>query len=206
MSQYVEINPTRVQQHRLDEIVECLNEGSVIAYPTDSGYALGCKMGLMRPLKKIKEIRKLDDKHNFTLICRDLSEISTYAKVDNPSYRLLKKATPGHYTFILLGTSKVPKLMLNKSKKTVGIRIPDHPIPLLLSEALGEPIISTTLILPGQNEPLTDASDVSEMLNNDLNIIIDCGYCGYEPTTVVDLSTKPAMILRHGSGDISLFE
>ncbi|TNF68624.1 MAG: threonylcarbamoyl-AMP synthase [Gammaproteobacteria bacterium] len=206
MSQFIEINANKPQQRLLDEIADSLKEGAVIAYPTDSGYALGCKMGLKKPLQRIKKIRKLDDKHNFTLICRDLSEISVYARVDNPTYRLLKRSTPGSYTFILAATSKVPTLMLNKSKKTVGIRIPDHPIPLALSETLGEPILSTTLILPGGKEPLIYAEDVTEHLNNDLNYILDCGYCGYEPTTVIDLSVSPYEILRYGSGDVSVFE
>ncbi|MCF6768219.1 threonylcarbamoyl-AMP synthase [Thiotrichales bacterium 19S11-10] len=206
MSQFIEIHSNKPQQKLLNELCDALKEGSVIAYPTDSGFALGCKMGLKKPLQRIKQIRNLDDKHNFTLICRDLSEISLYAKVDNPVYRILKRLTPGSYTFILPATSKVPTLMLNKSKKTVGIRIPDHPIPLALSETLGEPILSTTLILPNQNEPLIYAEDVSEHLNYDLNYILDCGYCGYEPTTVIDFSTQPYEILRHGSGDVSLLE
>ncbi|WP_440993765.1 L-threonylcarbamoyladenylate synthase [Cysteiniphilum litorale] len=207
MSQYIEINPYSSNKAVLAEVVNALNDGKVIAYPTDSGYALGCKMGLKKPLQQIKKIRDLNDKHNFTIICRDLSEIAQYAKVDNSVYRLLKRATPGGYTFILQATSKVPGLMLNKSKKTVGIRVPDHPVPLMLSEALGEPLLSTTFILPDQDNALVYSEDfANEPCAQMIDYILESDYCGYEPTTVVDMTEVPVEILRVGSGDISIFE
>ncbi len=207
MSQYIEINPYSSNKALLNEIVEALQSGKVIAYPTDSGYALGCKMGLKKPLQQIKKIRNLDDKHNFTLICRDLSEISNYAKVDNSVYRLLKRATPGSYTFILPATSKVPALMLNKSKKTIGIRIPDHSVPLIITEALGEPLLSTTFILPNQDKVLIYAEEFANEPSAQLiDYILETDYCGYEPTTVVDMTEMPAKILRIGSGDPTIFQ
>ena len=204
MSQYLALHPTKPEARVLSVVVEGLKAGAVIAYPTDSGYALGCKMGLRQPLTRIRAIRALDDKHNFTLICRDLSEIATYARVDNFAYRILKRCTPGGYTFILQASSEVPRLLLEK-RKTVGIRIPDHQIALSLAEALGEPLLSTTLILPGQSTPLIYPEDVGEALRNQVDIVIDGGYCGFEPTTVVDLTTDTPKVLRQGSGDVSLF-
>ncbi|MDC0535330.1 L-threonylcarbamoyladenylate synthase [Francisellaceae bacterium] len=206
MSQYIELNPYSPHQQVLTDLVKDIQNGKVIAYPTDSGYALGCKMGLKKPIKKIQEIRQLDNSHNFTIICRDLSEISVYAKVDNPTYRALKRCTPGSYTFILSATSKVPDLMLNKKKKTIGIRVPDHPVPRLLADALGEPLLSTTLILPEQEAPLIYPEDVDSNLSDQVDIIVDAGYCGYDPTTVVDFTTFPPQVLRYGSGDHQLFE
>jgi tRNA threonylcarbamoyl adenosine modification protein (Sua5/YciO/YrdC/YwlC family) len=186
-------------------IVEHLKEGAVVAYPTDSGYALGCCMGLKAPLERIKKIRNLDDKHNFTLICRDLSEISTYGKVDNPTFRLLKRCTPGGYTFILAASHEVPRLLQSR-RKTIGIRIPDHNVPLKITECLGQPLLSTTLILPGQQEPLKYPEDVNEQIGREVDIIIDAGYCGFEPTSVIDCSEGGAVILRRGSGDVSFLE
>jgi tRNA threonylcarbamoyl adenosine modification protein (Sua5/YciO/YrdC/YwlC family) len=206
MSKYIELNPYSPQQKVLLDIVKDIKDGKVIAYPTDSGYALGCKMGLKAPLKKIHKIRDLDDSHNFTVICRDLSEISVYAKVDNPTYRALKKCTPGAFTFILSATTKIPTLMLNKKKKTIGIRIPDHPVPRLLADALGQPLLSTTLILPNSEAPLIYPEDVANSLSDQIDVIIDAGYCGYDPTTVVDFTLLPAKVLRYGSGDHNLFE
>ena len=206
MSEYIELNAYSPQYDLVSELCRALNAGSVIAYPTDSGYALGCKMGMKQPLKRIKNIRDLNDKHNFTLICKDLSEISAYAKIDNPTYRILKRCTPGSYTFILSATNKVPVLMQAKGKKTVGIRVPTNLIPLALSEKLGEPILSSSLIMPGEDEPLLDAEDVSNRIGDLVDYIVDGGYCGYEPTTVVDLSEKSPVLIRQGSGDASFFE
>ena len=207
MSQYIEINPYSMNKDLLTEVVNALKNGKVIAYPTDSGYALGCKVGLKKPLQQIKKIRNLDDNHNFTLICRDLSEIAQYAKVDNSAYRLLKRATPGGYTFILSATSKVPGLMLNKSKKTVGIRVPAHPVPLMLSEALGEPLLSTTFILPNQDSAFVYSEDfANKPCAQMINYILESDYCGYEPTTVIDMTKIPTAALRIGSGDVSIFE
>ena len=204
MGQYLPVHPVTPEHHFLTVIIDSLKEGAVIAYPTDSGYALGCKMGMKQPLERICKIRDLDEHHNFTLICRDLSEISTYAKVDNYTYRALKRCTPGGYTFILNASSEVPRLLLSK-RRTVGIRIPDHQIALSIAEALGEPLLSTTLILPGDTEPLIYPEDVEERLGNQVDIVIDGGYCGYEPTTVVDLTGPQPIIKRQGSGDSSVF-
>lgn len=205
MRDLIEINSYGDNTASLKRVLEALDEGKVIAYPTDSGYAIGCKMGHKKPLQTIKKIRDLDDKHNFTLVCRDLSEIAHYARVDNSAYRILKKGTPGAFTFILPATSKVPSLMLNKSKKTIGIRIPDHPIPLMLSEALGEPIISTTLIYPDEYMAVVYVDDLNANPRSyDIDIVLVSDYCGYEQTTVIDLSETSPQVLREGSGDASL--
>lgn len=206
MSQYLEIQSASPDHRTLNMITDALKKGAVIAYPTDSGYALGCALGLAQPLKRIKQIRALDDKHNFTLICRDLSEISTYARVDNIAYRLLKRLTPGGYTFILQATKEVPKLMLPGNQKTIGIRVPEHQMALAISAALGQPLLSTTLMLPGQITPLVYADDVIEAIDKQVDIVIDAGYCGFEPTTVVDCTVSPYVVLREGSGDVSFFE
>ena len=205
MSQYFEMHPGSPSPKDVALIVDSLQDGAVIAYPTDSGYALGCAIGLPRPLKRISKIRDLDDKHNFTLICQDLSEISRYAQVSNSEYRLLKKLTPGGYTFILPATHEVPKLILAAHRKTIGIRVPDCQIALDISKALGQPLLSTTLILPGQSAPLVYAEDVIEAVGNMVDVVIDGGYCGFDPTTVVDCTVMPYEILREGSGDISYF-
>lgn len=206
MSQYIEIHPTNPNPRVMALVTAALKAGGVIAYPTDSGFALGCGLGLKEPLERIKKIRNLDDKHNFTLICQDLSELSSFARVSNAVYRVLKKCTPGGYTFILPATAEVPKLMLNASKKTVGIRIPDHNVPLCIAQFYGQPILSTTLILPGELDPIIYPEDVSDALASEVDIIIDGGYCGFEPTTVVDLSDGTPIILREGCGDTSWFE
>ncbi len=200
MSQYFEIHSSRPDPRCLAWVVESLKKGAVIAYPTDSGYALGCCMGQRRPLQRIRSIRNLEPSHNFTLICRDLSEISRFARVDNSVYRLLKKCTPGGYTFILKATQDVPKLMLAAGKKTVGIRVPDHQLALSLVGALAQPLLSATLILPGQKTPLVYAEDVTEAVGNQVDMVIDGGYCGFDPTTVIDFSDGQPVILRQGSG------
>lgn len=200
MSQYLEMHSVRPDPRRLSLVVDGLKQGAVIAYPTDSGYALGCCMGQRLPLQRIRAIRGLKPSHNFTLICRDLSEIARFARVDNSVYRLLKKCTPGGYTFILKATQDVPKLMLATGKKTVGIRVPDHPLALSLAEALGQPLLSATLILPEQKIPLVYADDVIEAVGDQVDIVIDGGYCGFDPTTVIDFSEGQPVILRQGSG------
>jgi tRNA threonylcarbamoyl adenosine modification protein (Sua5/YciO/YrdC/YwlC family) len=202
MNEYIKVNAARPKEAQLATILHCLQGGGVIAYPTDSGYALGCMMGKKRALKRIQDIRALDAHHNFTLICRDLSEISHYAHVDNASYRLLKRLTPGAFTFILKASKEVPKLMQAK-RKTIGIRISDHLIPLAITASLGQPLTSTTLMLPGKTDALVYPEDVSEAIGQQVDIIIDSGYCGFLPTTVVDLSEDSPLILREGAGDIS---
>ena len=202
MNEYIKVNVAHPKVAQLEVIRQCLEDSGVIAYPTDSGYALGCMMGNKRALKRIQDIRALDAHHNFTLICRDLSEISHYAHVDNSSYRLLKRLTPGAFTFILKASKEVPKLMQAK-RKTIGIRIPDHLIPLAITASLGQPLTSTTLMLPGKTDALVYPEDVSEAIGHQVDIIIDSGYCGFLPTTVVDLSEDAPLILREGAGDIS---
>jgi tRNA threonylcarbamoyl adenosine modification protein (Sua5/YciO/YrdC/YwlC family) len=174
-------------------------------YPTDSSYGLACHIGDKRALDRIRRIRRLDDKHNLTLVCRDLSEIAIYAKVDNQAYRLLKNLTPGPYTFILKATRQVPPRLQHPRRATIGIRVPDHRVTQAPLEELGEPMMSTTLILPGQELPLTDPYEIREDLDNEVDLVIDGGYCGFESTTVVDMVEEPPTVIRVGKGDASLF-
>ncbi len=201
MSQYFQIHPENPQVRLIRQAVEIIRNGGVIAYPTDSAYALGCHLGDKNAAEKIKRIRRLDDKHNFTLVCRDLSDIGTYARVDNVSYRLLKTYTPGPYTFILNATSEVPRRLLHPKRRHIGIRIPDNRIVQDLLAELGEPLMSTTLILPGEDDPMIDPEDIREKLEHELALVIDGGFCGPEPTTVVDLSDEVPKVLRVGKGD-----
>jgi tRNA threonylcarbamoyl adenosine modification protein (Sua5/YciO/YrdC/YwlC family) len=201
MSQYFRIHPDNPQPRLIHQAVEMVRRGAVIAYPTDSAYALGCHLGDKKALDRIRRIRQLDDKHNFTLMCRDLSELSVYAKVDNQAYRLLNAHTPGAYTFILPATREVPRRLLHPKRRTIGIRIPDNPIVHALLGELCEPLMSSTLILPGQEMPMTDAEDIREVLEHDLDLIIDGGHCGINPTTVVNLTTEEPMVTRLGKGN-----
>lgn len=206
MSQFFQIHPVNPQTRLIRQAVEIVRRGGVIAYPTDSAYALGCQLGDKGALERIRRIRRLDDDHNFTLVCRDLSELGTYARVDNGVYRLLRNHTPGPYTFILQATGEVPRRLLHPKRKTIGLRVPENPIALALLEELREPLMSVTLILPGDELPLTDPYDIRETLQHDLDLIIDGGYCGMEPTTVIDLSGDRPEILRRGLGDPAAFE
>ncbi|MGB0468321.1 MAG: L-threonylcarbamoyladenylate synthase [Pontibacterium sp.] len=205
MSQFFQIHPDNPQKRLIKQAVEIINRGGVIVYPTDSAYALGCRLGDKTALETIKRIRRLDDKHNFTLVCRDLSEIGTYAKVDNQSYRILKAHTPGAYTFILKATSEVPRRLLHPKRRTIGLRIPDNFIALALMQELGEPVMSTSLILPGENEPMTDPYEIRDMLQHEVDLVIDGGYCGMEATTVVNLVDESPEIIREGSGPVDIF-
>lgn len=205
MSQFFQIHPENPQQRLINQAVEIINNGGVVIYPTDCAYALGCHLGDKRALEKIKRIRQLDDKHNFTLVCRDLSEISTYAKVDNTNYRLLKAHTPGAYTFILKATAEVPRRLLHPKRRTIGIRVPDNPIALALTEALGEPIMSTSLIMPGDDMPLMDPYDMRQLLQHQVDLIIDGGYCGLEATSVINLVEEAPEIVREGAADVADF-
>jgi tRNA threonylcarbamoyl adenosine modification protein (Sua5/YciO/YrdC/YwlC family) len=206
MSQFFQIHPDNPQKRLITQSVDIVKKGGVIAYPTDSAYALGCHIGDKAALETIRRIRRLDDKHNFTLVCRDLSELATYARVDNSVYRILKTLTPGAYTFILEATSEVPRRLLHPKRRTIGIRVPDNQIALALLEELGEPLMSVTLQLPGEELPLTDPYEIRERLEHELDLIIDGGFCGFEPTSVVDLSGEAAQILRRGKGDLNAFE
>lgn len=205
MSELIELNPMHPNPNLLDLIVRNLKGGAVIAYPTDSGYALGCALQQREALERLRKIRKLSSHHNFTLICRDLSEIAKFAQVNNTQFKLLKRLTPGGYTFILPATREVPSLVLSK-QDTIGIRIPDHPIPLAISEALHAPLLSTTLIMPEQNVPLIYAEDVVDEVGKEVELIIDAGFSGFEPTSVIDLTGDQAIVIRKGSGDVSEFE
>ncbi len=205
MSQFFQIHPDNPQKRLIDQTVEQIRHGAVIVYPTDSGYALGCQIEDKQALDRIRAIRRLDDRHNFTLVCRDLSEISTYAKVDNTTYRLLKSATPGAYTFILEATREVPR-RLQSRRKTIGIRVPDNNIAQALLEELGEPLMSTTLIMPGETIPESDPYEIRQGLEHAVDLIIDGGYGSFEPTTVVDLTGDVPEVVRRGLGDPTPFE
>lgn len=206
MSQFFQIHPENPQKRLITQAVDIVRKGGVIAYPTDSAYALGCHIGDKSALETIRRIRKLDDKHNFTLVCRDLSELATYARVDNSVFRVIKNLTPGAYTFILEATSEVPRRLLHARRRTIGIRVPDNRIALALLEELGEPLMSVTLQLPGEDLPLTDPYEIRERLEHELDLVIDGGFCGLEPTSVVDLSGDEVQILRRGKGDLNAFE
>ncbi|AQZ95192.1 L-threonylcarbamoyladenylate synthase [Halopseudomonas phragmitis] len=201
MSQYFQIHPENPQARLIRQAVEIIRQGGVIAYPTDSAYALGCHLGDKDAQERIRRLRQLDDKHNFTLVCRDLSELSVYAKVDNSIFRLLKANTPGPYTFILNATTEVPRRLLHPKRRTIGLRIPNHQITLDLLEALGEPLMSVTLMLPGDSLPLTDPQMIRDRLGKQLDLIIDGGACNIEPTTVVSLLDGQIEVQRLGLGD-----
>ena len=206
MSQFFQIHPVNPQARLIHQAVEIIRADGLVVYPTDSSYALGCHVGDKAGMERIRRIRDLDNKHNFTLVCRDLSEIATYAKVDNSGYRLLKSLTPGPYTFILKATHEVPRRLQNPKRKTIGIRIPAHPIAQALLAELGEPLMSSTLILPGQENPETDARDIRERLEHDVDLVIDGASCGLEPTTVIDLVDGSMEVVRKGRGsDAGLF-
>ena len=205
MSQLFQIHPDNPQKRLIAQAVEIIRQGGLVVYPTDCAYAIGCHLGDKSAFDRLKRIRKLDDKHNFTLVCRDLSEIGTYAKVNNPQYRILKNHTPGAYTFILRATSEVPKRLLHAKRKTIGLRIPDSNIALELMRELGEPIMSTSLILPGDDTPLTDPYEIREILQHQVDLVIDGGYCGMEATSVINLVDDVPEIIREGAGDISNF-
>ena len=205
MSQFYQIHPDNPQARLISNAADIVRKGGVVVYPTDSAYALGCHIGDKNALDRIRRIRKLDDRHNFTLVCRDLSEIATYAKVDNTVYRLLRHCTPGPYTFILRATSEVPRRLLHPKRKTVGLRVPDNRIAAALLADLGEPLMRVTLIMPGEEYPLIDPYDIRDTLQHEVDLVIDGGYCGMEPTTVVDLADETPMVLRVGKGDIAPF-
>ncbi|WP_165854904.1 L-threonylcarbamoyladenylate synthase [Marinobacter sp. JSM 1782161] len=206
MSQFFQIHPETPQLRLIKQAVDILRNGGVVVYPTDSAYAIGCQLEDKQATDRIKRIRQLDDKHNFTLVCRDLSDIGQYAKVDNTQYRLLKTYTPGPYTFILDATSEVPRRLLHPKRRTIGLRVPDNPIVQALLAELGEPIMSSTLILPGETDPMTDPYDIRETLEHELDLIIDGGFCGLEATTVVNFCGEVPELVREGKGDPTPFQ
>ncbi len=200
MSQYFQIHPDNPQPRLVYQAVDMIRNGAVIVYPTDSAYALGCHIGDKKALDRLRHIRQVDDRHNFTLVCRDLSEIASYAKVDNSAYRLLNAHTPGPYTFILKGTREVPRRLMHPKRRTIGLRVPDNHIVRMLLAELNEPLMSSTLILPGEDMPMTDAYEIRESLEHQVDLVIDGGHCGIDPTTVVDMTGDVPVILRHGVG------
>lgn len=199
------LHPEDPQPRLVKRVVEVVREGGLIAYPTDSGYALGCHIGDKHAMERIARLRDIDSKHNFTLVCRDLSEIATYAKVDDWAYRVLKRCTPGAYTFILPATREVPRRLQNPKRKTIGIRVPDHRVAQALLAELGEPLMSSTLLLPGDDQPLAEPEEIRERLEHEVEVVIDSGYCAPEPTTVVELGEGHARVVRIGKGDPAAF-
>lgn len=199
MAQYFRIHPTHPQPRLLKQAAAIVRAGGLLAYPTDSCYALGCRLGDARALARLRALRGVDDKHLFTLVCRDLAEIGTYAIVDNIQYRLLRALTPGSFTFLLRATREVPR-RLHARRRTIGVRVPDHPVAQALLAALGEPLLSATLVLPGEPQPLDDPAEIRARLEHALDLVIDSGPCGVEPTTVVDLSGAEPVVVRRGKG------
>jgi len=206
MARYFDVHPVDPQRRAIGQVVELVRSGGLIAYPTDSCFALGCQLGNREGLDRIREIRELDDGHHFTLVCRDFAQLGQFVHVSNAMYRLVKSSTPGSYTFILPATKEVPKRLMHPKKKTVGVRIPEHTVAQALLQALGEPILSSTLLLPDHEEPLTQGWEIKERLDNAVDAVLDSGDCGTEPTTVVDLSGDVPEVVRRGAGDPSRFE
>ena len=204
MAQFFAIHPENPQERLVKQAAEIVRQGGVIVYPTDSCYALGCQMGNKEAMERILAIRQIDLKHHLTLMCADLSELGTYAKVDNSQFRQLKAATPGAYTFILPATKEVPNRTLHPKRKTIGLRVPDNKIALALLAELGEPMLSCTLMLPEETEPQTDPYEIRNLLEHAVDLIIDGGWCGTEPTTVIDM-TDGTVLIRQGAGDTSVF-
>lgn len=205
MSQFFQIHPDNPQARLIKQAADIIRSGGIVVYPTDSAYALGCHIGDKRALDTIRRIRKLDEKHNFTLVCRDLSELANFARVDNAAYRLLKAATPGPYTFILKATPEVPRRLLHAKRKTIGLRVPENNIARALLDELNEPMMSVTLIMPGDDDPLIDPYEIRDLLEHDVDLVIDGGYCGLEMTTVIDLADDEPVLVRQGKGDIAPF-
>jgi tRNA threonylcarbamoyl adenosine modification protein (Sua5/YciO/YrdC/YwlC family) len=206
MARLYVVHPVDPQPRLISQIVGVLHEGGVIAYPTDSCYALGCQVGNRDGLDRMRRIRQLDERHHFTLVCRDFAQLGTFVQVSNPVFRLVKASTPGSYTFILPASREVPRRLLHPRKRTVGVRIPRHAVTQALLAEHGEPLVSSTLLLPGEPEPITQGWEIKDRLDHSLDAVIDSGDCGTEPTTVVDLSQEDPVVLRRGAGDPSRFE
>jgi tRNA threonylcarbamoyl adenosine modification protein (Sua5/YciO/YrdC/YwlC family) len=206
VAKYFDVHPANPQARAIGQVVDVVRNGGLIAYPTDSCFALGCQMGNKAGLDRIRELRRLDDRHHFTLVCGEFAQLGQFVKISNSVFRLIKAATPGPYTFILPATSEVPRRLLHPKKQTVGVRIPDHRVVRALLAELGEPLLSSTLLLPGDESPLTNGWEIKERLDHQLDAVIDSGDCGTEPTTVVDLSQDEPEIVRVGAGDPARFE
>ena len=205
MAQYFQIHPENPQPRMLAQAAAILRDGGVLAIPTDGRYALACHTGDKDAMEKLRTIRGVDDRHHFTLMCRDLADVGQFARVDNATYRLLKHALPGSFTVILEGTKDLPRRLLHSKRKTIGVRIPAHPVPLELLATLGEPLLTTTLILPGEDDPLTDGWEIRERLEHDVDLVLDGGYCGGLPTTIIDLTGPAPELVRTGKGDPAAF-
>jgi len=203
MAQYFEIHPDNPQRRLIQQAVSIIDRGGLVIYPTDSSYALGCHIGDKSAMERIQRIRRLDHKHHFTLVCSDLSEIGTYAKVSNSDYRLMKSLTPGPYTFLLKATSEVPRRLMNPKRKTIGVRVPDNKIVHALLMELGQPIMSSTLIPEGASQALDDAEEIREAYEHTVDLVIDGGFCGIEPTTVINLVDSVPEVMRFGKGDVA---
>lgn len=206
MAQYLDVHPVNPQHRTIGKVVDLLRADGLIAYPTDSCYALGCRLGNKTGLDRIREIRQLDERHHFTLMCRDFAQLGQFVHVDNNVFRAIKAATPGRYTFILPATKEVPRRLLHPKKKTVGARIPGHVATQALLSELGEPLLSSTLLLPGVDEPLTQGWEIKDLLDHSVDAVLDSGDCGTEPTTVIDFSDGEPEIVRYGAGDPARFE
>lgn len=206
MTQRFQVHPDNPQLRLIRQATKLLQDGGLIVYPTDSSYALGCHLGDRAAAERIERLRQTGRDHNFTLVCRDLSEIATYARVDNSTYRLLRSLTPGPYTFILTATREVPRRLQNPKRQTIGIRVPDHPVPAALLAELGEPLMSSTLLMPGDQVPLSDPDEIMATLQGRIDLLIDSGNCGIEPSTVIDLTGEGPVIVRRGKGPTTPFE
>ncbi|MEV8098329.1 L-threonylcarbamoyladenylate synthase [Kitasatospora sp. NPDC085879] len=206
MAKYFDVHPQTPQSRTIATVADSLRAGALIAYPTDSCFALGCRMGNHDGIERIRSIRRLDDRHHFTLVCENFAQLGQFVHIDNDVFRAVKAATPGSYTFILPATKEVPRRLMHPKKKTVGVRIPDHTVTRALLAELGEPLVSSTLLLPGEDEPMTQGWEIKERLDHALDAVVDSGDCGTEPTTVVDFSSGEAEIVRHGAGDTTRFE
>ncbi|GAA1338590.1 L-threonylcarbamoyladenylate synthase [Saccharothrix algeriensis] len=206
MARYFDVHPVNPQRRSIDQVVRMIRSDGLVAYPTDSCYALGCRLGNKEGLDRIRQIRHLDDRHHFTLMCRDFAQLGQFVHVDNAVFRAVKAATPGSYTFILPATREVPRRLLHPKKKTVGARITEHPVAQALLQELGEPLLSSTLLLPDQDEPLVQGWEIKERLDNAVDAVLDSGECGTEPTTVIDFSSGEPEVVRRGAGDPSRFE
>jgi tRNA threonylcarbamoyl adenosine modification protein (Sua5/YciO/YrdC/YwlC family) len=206
MARYFDIHPDNPQRRSITQVADIVRAGGVIAYPTDSCYALGCQLGDKDGIERIRAIRKLDDKHHLTLVCQDFAQMGQYVIVPNAIFRSMKAATPGSYTFILPATKEVPRMLQHPGKKTVGVRIPRHVTTQALLAELGGPLVSSTLLLPGQDEPMTQGWEINEEIGDLVDAVLDSGDCGLEPTTVIDFSSDQPEILRYGAGDTSIFE
>ena len=206
MAKYLDIHPANPQPRSIAAVADIVRAGGVIAYPTDSCYALGCQLGNSDGIARIRSIRRLDDRHHLTLMCQDFAQLGQFTHVANPVFRAIKAATPGSYTFILPATKEVPRRLQHPGKKTVGVRIPRHVVTQALLAELGEPRVSCTLLLPGQDEPMTQGWEIADQLGHSVDAVIDSGDCGLEPTTVIDFSQEDPEIVRRGAGDTSAFE